>query len=324
MTVVSLARGIFSNIGVKLLALLVAVVIWFNAIGQQEDERLFVVPLQFASLADTLTVTGRVPHEVQIAVTGTRRDLLLIEFKKISVSLNMMRSEPGRFTQRLSVSDVILPPGVEPRKVRIVSPLLVDVTLEKIVTRRARVAVSLSGALPGGQLLSSVPEAVPEWVLVTGARSIVEHMDKVYTKPIDLSRVRDSGERDVDLDLDEATVSSEPKKVRVGLFVSVRDKRVLANIPPTVLVDEANVVAEVIPKTVSLTLEGPKTLLDQLSSRDVSVLVDLSGKPPGRYLLAPEVIVPNGIEKYIMDVDSLRVFVSRTSSPRSVREPIRR
>lgn len=318
MTVVSLARGIFSNIGVKLLALLVAVVIWFNAIGQQEDERLFVVPLQFASLADTLTVTGRVPREVQIAVTGTRRDLLLIEFKKISVSLNMNRSEPGRFTQRFSVSDVVLPPGVEPRKVRIVSPLLVDVTLEGLVTRRARVAVSLAGTLPGGQLLSSVPEAAPAWVMVTGPKSVVERMDKVFTKPIDLARVKDSVERDVDLDLDDMVVTSEPRKVRVGLFVSVRDKRVLANIPPTVLVDEANLVAEVIPKTVSLTLEGPKALLDQLSSRDVSVLVDLSGKPPGRYLLVPEVIVPNGIEKYIMDVDSLRVFVSRTSSPRSM------
>jgi len=317
-TVVSLARGIFSNIGVKLLALLVAVVIWFSAIGQQEDERLFVVPLQFASLADTLMVTGRVPRDVQIAVTGTRRDLLLIEFKKISVSLNMNRSEPGRFTQRLSVSDVILPPGVGPRKVRIVSPLLVDVTLERLMTRRARVAVSLSGTLPGGQLLSSVPEAVPAWVMVTGPKSVVERMDKVYTKPIDLSRIRDSGERDVDVDLDETIVSSEPKKVRIGLYVSARDKRVLANIPPTVLVDEANVVAEVLPKTVSLTLEGPKALLDRLSSRDVSVLVDLSGKPPGRYLLAPEVIVPNGIEKYILDVDSLRVFVSRTSNPRSM------
>ncbi len=84
MTITSLARAIVANAGVKLLALLVAVVIWFNAIGQQEDEQTFVVPLQFVGLADTLTVTGRVPADVQIAVTGTRRDLLLLEFKKLA------------------------------------------------------------------------------------------------------------------------------------------------------------------------------------------------------------------------------------------------
>jgi len=318
MTVTRLARAIVANAGVKLLALLVAVVIWFNAIGQQEDERTFVVPLQFVGLADTLTITGRVPGDVQIAVTGTRRDLLLLELKKISVALNMNRLEPGRYTQRLSVSDVVLPPEVEPRKVRIISPLLVDVNLETLVTRRARVAVSLSGSLPGNQIFSAVPEAVPGWVLVTGPGSLVGRMDKVFTQPIDLSRMRESGERDVDIEIGGSAISCEPRRVKVGLYVSERGRRVLANIPPTVLVDETGVIAEVIPNTVSLTLEGPKALLDTLTSRDVSVLIDVSGKPPGRYWIAPEVIVPNGIEKFIMDVDSLRVFIRRASAPGSM------
>jgi YbbR domain-containing protein len=318
MAIANLARGFVANLGVKLLALLVAMVIWFNAIGQREDERSYLVPLSFSGLSDTLTVTGRVPSDVQIAVTGTRRDLLLLEFKKLSVSLNMHRAEPGRFTQRLSVSDVVLPPDVEPRKVRIISPLLVDVTLERIVTKRVRVAVSLSGGLPGNQLLSSIPEAIPGWVLITGPESIVNRMDKVRTRPIELDRIRDSGERETALDVDGTILSCEPAKVKIGLFVSERGRRVLANIPPTVLVDELDVVAEVVPNAVSLTLEGPKSLLDTLSSKDVSVLIDLSGKSPGRYLLAPEVIVPNGIEKYIMDVDSLHVWIRRASGPRSM------
>ncbi len=318
MTVASVARGIFANIGVKLLALVVAVVIWFNAISQQEEERTLVVPLQFAGLADTLTVTGRVPTDVEIAVTGTRRDLLLMEFKKIAVSLNMNRAEPGRFTQRLSVADLALPPGTEPVRVRVVSPLLIDVTVERLVTRRSRVAVTLSGSLSGNQLLSSVPEAVPEWVLVTGPESVVRRMDKVPTKPVDLSRIKDSREREVEIDLDGTTVTSEPDKVKIGLFVSERGTRVLTNIPPTILVDQPSVVAEVIPKTLTLTLEGPKALLNTLSSKDVSILLDLSGKAAGRYLLAPEVIVPNGIEKYALDVDSVRVFVSRAANARSM------
>jgi len=106
-------------------------------------------------------------------VTGTRRDLLLLEFKKLVVSLNMSRAEPGRYTQRLSVSDVGASPEVEPRKVRIISPLLIDVKLETLLTRRARVAVALTGTLPGNQVLSMVPEAVPAWVMVTGPRSVV-------------------------------------------------------------------------------------------------------------------------------------------------------
>ena len=41
------------------------------------------------------------------------------------------------------------------------------------------------------------------------------------------------------------------------------------------------------------------------------MLIDLSGKPPGRYVLAPEIIVPEGIHKFDVDVDSLRITLTR-------------
>lgn len=313
MTAARLARGIFSNIGVKLFALVVAVVIWFNAINEQEGEQVVVVPLELPNLADTLTVTGRVPENVEIEVRASRRDLLLMEFRKVAVSLNMNRVGPGRFTQRLSVSDVVFPPGVEPLRVRIISPLMIDVNVEQVATRRSRVAVTLSGSLPNDQLLSAVPEAEPDWVLVTGPGSVVERLDKVATESIDLGKIRESGVKEVGLDTPKS-VAAEPAKVRVGIMVSERGTRVLSNIPPTVLLDEQSLSVEVVPKTVTLTLEGPKALLSSLSSKDVSILLDLSGKEPGRYRLAPEVIVPSGIVKYSLDSDSVRVFVTRSKT----------
>jgi YbbR domain-containing protein len=174
-----------------------------------------------------------------------------------------------------------------------------------------RVGVSLEGSLPGEQLLSSVPESVPGWIMVRGAESVVEPLEKVLTRPIDLGKIRESVERDVELDCNPDLFVCEPPSVLVAIYVSERGRRVLANIPPTILVDDEDFATEVFPNAVSLTIEGPSALLDTLSSRDVSVLVDLSGKPTGVYTLAPEVIVPNGVEKYSLDTDSLRVFVSR-------------
>jgi hypothetical protein len=39
------------------------------------------------------------------------------------------------------------------------------------------------------------------------------------------------------------------------------------------------------------------------------VLLDLTGKPAGRYRLVPEVILPKGINGYSINVDSLTVVV---------------
>jgi YbbR domain-containing protein len=318
MVVTRITRGITTNVGVKLIAVVVAMVIWFNAIGQKEIDRTYIAPLTFINVPDSLTVTGRVPNEVEISITDTRRSMLLMRFKRIAVQVNTKGAAPGRFSQRLSVSDVLLPSGLEPRKVRIISPVLIDVVLERLATKSVRVAVSLSGSLQGDQLLSAVPVANPDWVLMTGPESAVTQLEKVFTKPIDLSKIREAVSRVVELEFNRDVFKCQPDRVKVTVPVGVRGRRLLANIPPTILVDEEDLFTDVYPKTVSLTLEGPKALLDTLSSGDVSVLVDLSGKPPGRYTLAPEIIVPDGVESYSMDVDSLRIMINRTPSPQSM------
>jgi YbbR domain-containing protein len=315
MKLISFTRGLIENIGVKLIAVVVALVIWFNASGQQEIKREFTASLSFANVADTVTLTGRVPDAVQVSVSGTRRELMFMGFKKMNVIVNLSRAAPGRFTYRLGVSDVLLPPGIEPADIRIISPTAIDLLVENVITKVVRVAVVLSGSLPENLLLTRVPAAEPGWIQVRGAESAVRPLDKLQTRPIDLARLRESVVRDVEIEYDPSVLLCNPDRVLVNISIGTRASRVLANVPPTVLVDAGDLVTEVIPNTVSVTLEGPKALLDTLSSRDVSVLVDMSGKQPGEYTLTPEIIVPDGVEKYAIDVDSLKILISRPPPP---------
>lgn len=311
MRLFSFTRGLLDNIGVKLIALVVAMVIWFNASGQQETKKDFVGTLSFVNVPDSLTITGRVPDQVRLNVSGTRRQLLFLGFRKVSMLVNMSRATPGRFSQRLSVSDIVLPAGVEPGDVRIVSPQVIDVILDRLVEKRVAVTVTLSGALPDELLLNHKPRAEPEWVVVRGPEGTVTTLEEIPTRAIDLTRIRESVVRRVPLDFDGGMFMCNPASVEVEIAISPRSSRVLANVPPTVLVDSEDYLTEVYPKTVSLVLEGPQAVLDTLRSGDVSVLLDLSGKRPGRYVLAPEVIVPDAVKNHVINVDSLRVSITR-------------
>ena len=318
MTLISFTRGLINNVGVKLIALVVALMIWFNASGQQEVKRNYIATLRFVNLPDTLTLVGRVPLEAELSVSGTRRDLLFMGFRKLNVMVNMARAHAGRFSQRLSVADVILPPNVEPGDVRILSPSSVDVAIERLATKRVRVGVILFGSIPAEQMLEGVPRSRPLTVLVTGPKSAVDPLETIPTEPIDLARIHETTERKVALEYDADRLVCEPNEVTVDILISARGRRVLANVPPTILIDDENHLTEIFPKTVSLTIEGPQSMLDTLTSGDVSVLVDLSGRPPGQYTLAPEVIVPDGVEKYLMDVDSLRILVTQAADTHSM------
>ena len=258
MKLTSVARGAIANIGVKLIALIVALVVWFNASGQQEVKRNYVASLSFVNLPDTLTMTGNVPEQVQINITGTRRELLFLRFRRLPMIVNLARATPGRTTQRTTVADVILPPGIEPGDIRIVSPLTLDLNVERLISKRLPVAVNLTGTLDPELLLNQAPVARPYWATVRGPESAVTPLERMQTESVDLSRIGESVTREVELAYDDALLECRPEKVTISIAVSPRATRVLANVPPTVLMDARNFQAEVSPKTVSLTIEGAK------------------------------------------------------------------
>ncbi len=305
------------NIGVKLIALFVALFIWFSASGQQQASRFFIVPLKLVNMPDSLTIAGAFPVEAEVSISGTKRELLFMSFKRIEILVNLAAATPGRFRQRLSASNVVARGGLDPRNVQIISPSSIDLFFEPLVMKKVPVELNISGSLPPGYVLVKGPGVEPPEVLIKGPATSVTHLKSISTKPVDLGRVRESFRREVEIDVGEKTYSCEPARVMISVSVGQLGERVLPNIPPTVLFDAEEFTIEVTPKAVSVTLSGIRTVLDTLSSGDVSVLLDLSGKPPGRYTLVPDVIVPAGVGGYSLSVDSITVIVREGSAQQS-------
>jgi len=304
----NLRQSLTENLGVKLIAFVVALFIWFAASGQQEMVRLRTVPLQIENLADSLTITGVVTPEVEIRVAGTRRALLSLGFKRVHAAVDLSGVRPGRQRIPLGPGNVRVPPGFDRRNVTVISPTLIDLHVERVATRRVQVAVSTTGSAPPNMILMDDDmTVVPSWITIRGPAATIERIKNIPTQTIDLSRIKETTEREVPLDYDPGLISCDPDRVTVTVRLQRRAERVLANVPPTVLVDSEKLLAEVIPTTVSLTLEGPAPLLDTLSSGDVSVLLDLTGRRPAEYRVSPEVILPVGVTMSGISADTLLV-----------------
>jgi YbbR domain-containing protein len=305
-----LKKSLTENIGVKLIALVVALFIWFNASGQKEAIWLRMIPVTLENIPDSLVVTGSVPQQVEISITGTKRQLMLMGFKRLELTLDLSEAVPGRQRVSLTPRQIQLPSGIDMRNVRILEPLAVDLRLEKLVTRRVQVTLSTTGAIPENLvLLDGALSITPSWVSVVGPVSVVQHIRSVTTEPLDLSKIKNSIEKELPIATESGRYSCDPDRVKVSVRVSEKGRRVLANVPPTVLVDSEDYSATVTPNTVTLTLAGPRAVLDTLSSGDVSVLLNLSGFGEERYRIAPEIILPPGVELTSISVDTLTVDV---------------
>ncbi|MCD6380259.1 hypothetical protein J7M07_07440, partial [bacterium] len=49
--------------------------------------------------------------------------------------------------------------------------------------------------------------------------------------------------------------------------------------------------------------------VDRIISSDISIILNINDVLPGTYTVEPEVIVPDGIQRYWLDVDSFGVTV---------------
>lgn len=306
------------NLGVKLIALVVALFIWFNASGQKQVVWLKMIPVSVENLPDSLVVTGNVPDEVEVSVTGTKRQLMMMEFKRMELSLDLTEAVPGRQRVQLTPRQIQLPAGFDPRNVRILGPIAIDLRLERLVSKRVKVTLSTTGAIREDLvLLDGTLSITPSWVWIRGPASSVDRISSVTTEALDLTKIKESFERELPVEVAGARFHSDPDRVTVSVRVEERGERVFANVPPTVLIDSEDYYATVVPATVALTLTGPRAVLDTLQYGDVTVLLDLGGLSESRYRIAPEVILPPGVELSEMSVDSLTVEIVKNSAKAS-------
>jgi YbbR domain-containing protein len=321
-----LKKTLTEDLGVKILALVVALFIWFNASGLKEETRPKMIPISIENLPDSLVVTGDVPKEVKVEIKSTKRRLMWMAIKRrltwmgikpLTLTVDLSEAVPGR--QRVSLSPLQIrdTAGIGYSNIRINEPRTLDLRLERLITKRLNVMLSTSGAIPEDLvLLDGAFSITPSWVSVTGPYSALERMSSVTTVPLDLTKIRGSFEKDLPIELSPTLLQCEPDHVTVSVTVVDRAERVLANVPPTVLIDSEDYTATVIPNTVALTVAGPRAVLDTLTYGDVSVLLNLGGLAEARYRMAPEVILPPGVVLTAMSVDSFVVDIVKNAKRR--------
>jgi YbbR domain-containing protein len=302
------------NLGVKLIALVVALFIWFNASGQKQVVWLKMIPISVTNLPDSLVVTGNMPGEAEVSITGTKRQLMLMGLKRMELLVDLSEAVPGRQRVSLTPRQIQLPSGFDYRNVRILEPLVIDVRLERLVSKRVNVDLQTTGSvreslwLPEGAITIS-----PSWVSIKGPASTVERVKSVKTEPLDLSKIKESFTKDLAIAVDGARFQCDPDHVAVSVQVDQLGERVFPNVPPTVLLDSEDYSATVTPNTVALTLAGPRAILDTLKYGDVSVLLNLGGLKESRYRMVPEVILPPGVVLLQMSSDTLTVRIGKNS-----------
>lgn len=173
----------FRNLGLKLLSVCVASLLWLVVAGERVVERVIRVPVEFQNLPADLEIVGNPPEQIEVRVRGGSGTLNRLDPGDLSMVLDLLAARTGRRLFHLTPGQVNAPYAVE---VVQVSPSSATIEFETTGIRVVRVQPEIDGTPAEGFEVVSV-ESVPATVEVAGPESALLALGEAITEPVSIA-----------------------------------------------------------------------------------------------------------------------------------------
>lgn len=209
-------RGLFfKNLGYKLIALLLAFLLWFDVSTDEISVVEYPVPLRVAVRGSDMIVINDVPDEVEVTFTGRGRDLLGLEKDQLSIEKEIGGGENDTMQVTIDPRDVLKPADLEVTAIAVTPAQIVVVTdrfMEKTVTLQP---IGMPMAQPGFEIVDVVVE--PRLVKVRGVTSEVRAIGSLALDLSQIDRVSEPLDVKLEIAVPESlrTVTVTPDSVRI-------------------------------------------------------------------------------------------------------------
>src|SRR5687767_14794262 len=274
----------FRHLGLKMVAIALATLLWLSVAGEHVVERIMRVPLEFRNIPAELEVVGDPPASVDVRLRGSSALLSKLAPGEVVAVLDLGQARPGSRIFHLRNEEVRSPYGVQ---VTQVVPGTLGIELEKRGRRRVPVVADIEGEPAPGFAVGQVT-AEPSTVDVVGPESRLKKLANATTEPVSVAGVRESVRDVVAVGLlDSAVRLVEPQNVTVIVDVLPAPvERELRDVPVRARNLELGLRApEITPLGVRVSIRGRRDVLSGVRPDTIDAFVDLAGLGPGRYTL---------------------------------------
>lgn len=255
-------------------------------------ETNLLLPVDFSNIPKGMALTHHRTDKIEIRIQAPPRLIEMITKKSLGYPADLYADlefdpagdsdsiEPGAYVLPVDKNRIFLDPGI---KILAITPPFLSVHLEKKITKSFKVTVPYTGEPATGHL-ALVPACEPAWVELTGAQSLINGIDQLKTKPIDLAGANESFKKKIPLDLENPLLYSSSETM-FTITVPIQQQMItktIADIP--IQLWNNNSPKQIEPPVITIEIKGSfdllanKTILDQIHA-----FVDLKGLKKGVY-----------------------------------------
>ena len=278
------------NIRLKLFSLSVSLLLFFFVSVESVTPVEVDFPILY-ELPDDMLIMGRAPNSVHATLQGPwaafqnyksqDMDPIVVKLKEVG---------PGVLRHRIQITDVIAPAGMKTLAFR---PAEIELSLDRKAERLIPVSADLIDRPSFGFEIADV-RVDPKAVAVEGPISMVQTLDFVYTRPVDISGRENS--LSLEIDLKPLSVPLRLKTTGVQVQIEIVEQfveRTFENV--RVELSNAPEGSRVSPENVVVYLKGPRKVLGTLNEKVLVAKVDIKADLPASGDLLEKVVKLEGV-----------------------------
>lgn len=284
--------------GLKLISLLLAIGLWYYAVGEEGIEITRAVPLELTVENKQMSILRVSAETIQVTLKAPRGMLSKIASEEITAqhTIEADVQAAGDYSFRLEPREIKLPaPYIQVAKIE---PEVIQVTLDELIIKKLEIRPSFLGEPAFGyKVREDEIQLNPNAILVEGPKAQVDGLDFVTTKPVDLvGRIR-SFRRTIELNL-PSTVKPLSEAL-IDVFIPIKeefDEKEFKDVEVKVLKkpdEDRNI--EVNPSLISFILKGSRRQLEKFGKDNILAYLDVAALPTGVHRVPVQFILPEDV-----------------------------
>lgn len=305
-------RIIFQNFWYKLVALIMAMLLWFHVATDHVYETTRTFPLEIINIPPQLVLAEGLPNQVEVKIRGRGKEhlkLLLAEKKSLKIDAKLFKK--GETDYLIKPQQIPIPEGLELEVTGIISPQDLKIKLDDLLEKKVEVKPRITIIPAAGLVIVGELHYSPKEVTVSGPKRWVADLEEIVT----VQKVMDNLGKNIK---DQAELLLPPgynlhlstQKINFSVDIQKSADKEISSIPVQLIHPPKYREILLQPDSISILITSAESLVNLISSDKIMASIDGANiKRRENIKLPVKVKLPSGVMLKRTNPDSIEVLV---------------
>jgi YbbR domain-containing protein len=305
-------RFIFQNFWFKLVAILMALLLWFHVATDKVYEYTQIFPLAIFNIPSNLILEEKIPHQVGVKIRGKGKELLkLFLSERKSVNIDAKEFKNGETNYAIKPNQIPIPEGLELQVTDILSPQEIKIKLDRLLEKKVKVQPNVLILPADGFVQVGELHYAPKEVVISGPKMWVNGLETVRTQKKVIEKADRFISDQIDLVLPSGyNLNLSLRKINFSVDIQKAGEKKISELPVQLINIPKYREAEIQPDRISVTISGAESIVNQISSDKIKVIIDCAKAVRKEKTKLPIIVeLPSEVTLKKTEPDSIEVSV---------------